>query len=460
MKRSILLTAVVPLLCAACYPTRIVTVSPDTGDLHTYSTTVTVPRTHTSTTTTRVVAADNDISLCLDLQAVGAAFAQSSTVEEFEKLLNDSSYMLSNLDLNHDGYVDYLRVVESVEGYNHVFIIQAVVGDNLYQDVATVIAEVPSTTQARVQIVGSSYIYGPDYIVEPVFIATPLIFAHLVVHAYRPWISPWYWNHFPPHYRHPAPIFIGHYHAYVNTYMVHHHFCHEVVYVSTCHYSDYGRVCRAYQRNDYGQRYPERSFTVRNANTPIRTASGAPASEMGGRTTVRNARDLQINREVSGVTRTNSGSSRSAVTSAGSGTTVRRGSSGNTATAAPAQSSTGQTSARSSSSGQGTVRRSSQTAGSPQGQTTVRSRVSNSGTANTRISTVSPSGSKSSTTRSSGATRSSGTARSTSSSQATTRSSVSGGAASSRSASSSARSSSPSGGRGASSSPSSSRTRR
>lgn len=37
-------------------------------------------------------------------------------MEEFEYLLNDASYMLSNLDLNGDGYVDYLRVMETIKG--------------------------------------------------------------------------------------------------------------------------------------------------------------------------------------------------------------------------------------------------------------------------------------------------------------------------------------------------------
>lgn len=36
--------------------------------------------------------------------------------------------MISNLDLNQDGYVDYLRVVETVEGNTHVFVIEAVLG--------------------------------------------------------------------------------------------------------------------------------------------------------------------------------------------------------------------------------------------------------------------------------------------------------------------------------------------
>ncbi|MCQ2158913.1 MAG: hypothetical protein MJY43_03705 [Bacteroidales bacterium] len=293
MKRCIIL-AFLPLFFTGCGLTRIVTVAPDHYSPSTYSTVVTVPRTRTVTTTTRVVPASSDISLCLDLQAVGAAFAQSSTVQEFENLLNNSSYMLSNLDLNGDGYVDYLRVMETVRGYAHVFLIQAVLAPNVYQDVATVVAEVNGYVNTHVQIIGSSYIYGPNYIVQPVFVVTPAIYAHLMRPSYSPWRSPWYWNHYPSCYRRPAPIYYSHYHAYVDTFMRNHRYCHEVSYAKSCHYPDYVRVCSSDQRNDYGQQHPEQAFTVRNAEiatsprTPSSSVRSATSSTVNARTTLDN----------------------------------------------------------------------------------------------------------------------------------------------------------------------------
>ena len=377
MKRILFFLAFVPLL-AGCGMTRIVTVSPDYGNRLAYTTTVTVPQTRTATTTTRVYAADNDISLYLDLQAVAAAFAQSSTIEEFENLLNDSSFMLSNLDLNNDGYVDYLRVLETVEGNAHVFVIQAVLSNNIYQDVATVVAEVSSVSHACVQVIGSSFIYGPNYIIQPVYVVTPPIFAYLFRPAYRPWRSPWYWGHFPPHYRRPAPVYLGHYQAYINTYMHNHVYCREVHYASACHYPDYVRVSRDIQRNDYGQQHPERSFTVRVANAPV---SGTAAD--GSRTSmIVNARDIREMQNSSSVRTTSSTQTRSAT-----GSTAR--------TAATAVTRSGQ------SSGTATTSRSSQSSGSSasRGQTTVRSSVKSSGSSSTRISTVSPSGATSTVKR-------------------------------------------------------------
>lgn len=293
------MAVLLPFLLCSCM-TRIVTVSPDavgTGIYNngaygnrTYSTTVTVPKKHT-VTTTRVTAVNEDISLYLDLQAVAAAFAQSANIDEFERLLNNASYMLSNLDLNRDGYIDYLRVLETVEGRAHVFLIQAVLAANIFQDVATVVAEVAGTSSAYVQIIGSSYIYGPNFIVQPVYIVTPPIFAHLCRPAYQPWRSPWYWGHFPSYYKRPAPIFLNHYQAYVHTFMTNHVYCHEVTYLDKCHYPDYDRVSRPIQRNDYGQQHPEQSFTQRfadqEARTSINTGTGNASSAR-----VVNARDV------------------------------------------------------------------------------------------------------------------------------------------------------------------------
>lgn len=60
--------------------------------------------------TATVVAQNYDISDNLDLQAVASIFGESNDLEDFERRLNDPSLQISNLDLNRDNYVDYLRV--------------------------------------------------------------------------------------------------------------------------------------------------------------------------------------------------------------------------------------------------------------------------------------------------------------------------------------------------------------
>lgn len=407
MKIRLTSIALVTVFCTACFPTRIVTVSEPVRSTPTYSTVVTMPKTHVTTTTTQVYATEPDISLYLDLQAVAAIFAQSSTVREFESLLNNSSYIISNLDLNRDGYVDYLRVVSAMQGYNHVFVIQAVLAPNVYQDVATVVAEVPSYGNYYVEVIGSSYIYGPNYVIRPVYYTRPYIFNHICRHDYSPWKSPWYWNHYPSYYKHPAPVHVNHYHAYVNTFMKNHKYCHEVHYYNTCHYRDYHRLCTTICRNDYGKQYPERSFTVRNANLPVNN-SAVQRAENATRTQA-NAYDVRMAYDATKTTTTSAtrgsstGSSSSATrgTSASSGTSATRGTSGSTSA----------TRGTSGTSGSSATRGSASTSGSSatRGSSTSGSSTSR-GSASTSTSSGRNTGSATSTTRStsgSSATRSS-----------------------------------------------------
>ena len=371
MKTRVSILAAVALLLTGCFPASIVTVSPYNDYQRSYTTTVTVPRTRTVTTTTRVTPAIEDLSLYLDLQAVGSAFAQSRNIEEFESLLNNSSYIISNLDLNGDGYVDYLRVVEAVEGHNHVFIIQAVLAENVFQDIATIVVEAPASQQWHVQIIGAPFIYGPNYILDPFFVVRPPIFNHFYNFAYdyRIWHSPWYWGHFPPYYKHPAPLLLGHYQAYVRTFMSNHRYCQRFDYPKERRYKELDRVAHDYMRNDYGQQHPERSFTKRTAEIP--------AAANGSRVT--NARDIQSR--------------------ASSGTTSRSATSSRSATTSSRSASSGSTPSRST----GSV------------SSTTRSNVRSSGSTNTRITTQSASGSTSTVNRNSGTTSRSGNSTSRSS---------------------------------------------
>lgn len=268
MKKHVFSVIALSLLLCSCYPAQIVTVTPYNDYQKSYYTTVTNPYSNMVTTTTRVFPAMEDLSLYLDLQAVGAAFAQSSSIQEFESLLNNSSYIISDLDLNCDGYVDYLRVVETVENFTHVLVIQAVLAPDIYQDIATVIVEAPSSQSWYVQIVGAPFIYGPNYILRPLFAARPPIFNHFYKPMYKPWRSPWHWGYFPSYYRHPAPLQLGHYQAYVDTYVNNHRYCSRYEFAKEPHFKDYLRVCAPDQRNDYGKQHPERSFTVRTAEIP------------------------------------------------------------------------------------------------------------------------------------------------------------------------------------------------
>jgi cystathionine beta-lyase family protein involved in aluminum resistance len=126
---------------------------------------------------TTVNATSSEISDNLDLRAIASIFGDAKNLEDFERQLNDPKIQISNLDLNDDNQVDYLRVIESVEGNTHLIIVQSVLGRDTYQDVATIEVEKDRNNQVQVQVVGDVYMYGQNYIYEPIYVATPIIYS-------------------------------------------------------------------------------------------------------------------------------------------------------------------------------------------------------------------------------------------------------------------------------------------
>jgi hypothetical protein len=209
---------------------------------------------------TTIEAANSDISDNLDLEAVATLFADAESIEDFETKLNDPESRYSNLDLNEDGYVDYLRVLEKKKGNAHSITIQAVVGKDLYQDVATIDVEKDEQGKTRVQVVGDVYMYGPNYIIEPVYVHTPVIFTWFWGPRWTVWYSPWYYGYYPRHwsYWNPYPynVYYGHVRSHVH---VHH----------TFHYVPYRRstTCRSLSkevyRGDLAKDKPAMAFNAR-----------------------------------------------------------------------------------------------------------------------------------------------------------------------------------------------------
>ena len=74
----------------------------------------------------------------LDLSAVLEIFKESESPEDFEKKLNTESSNVNNLDLDGDGEVDYIRVVDSGDSTAHVLTLQVPVNESESQDVATI----------------------------------------------------------------------------------------------------------------------------------------------------------------------------------------------------------------------------------------------------------------------------------------------------------------------------------
>ncbi len=211
------------------------------------------------TTTTR--ATSYDISDNLDLEAVASIFGDSENLEDFERRLNDPKIRISNLDLNQDGYTDYLRVLENSSDRNSIVIIQAVLDQDVFQDVATIEIEKSSNYNHRIQIVGDSYIYGSNYIIEPVFVHRPLIFSFFWGPVYRPWHSPYYYNYYPEWYSYYRPYTPIKYHKHINVQINRNN---SYYYINERNFYFSGDNYSQIHRNDYATRYPDRAFSNRH----------------------------------------------------------------------------------------------------------------------------------------------------------------------------------------------------
>lgn len=150
-----------------------------------------------------VIAPTTEIANDLDLEAVGELFREADNLEAFERVLNDPDVGINNLDLNGDGYVDYIRVVEDVIDYTHLIILQVPLGENEFQDVATIEVERTDEDEYNMQIRGNEYIYGPDYYVAParVHIHTWPIIVLMYRASYRPYRSVFYFGYYPAWWR-------------------------------------------------------------------------------------------------------------------------------------------------------------------------------------------------------------------------------------------------------------------
>ena len=216
---------------------------------------------------TTINASNSEISDNLDLKAVASIFGESKNLEDFERRLNDPKLKISNLDLNYDNQVDYLRVIESIEGRTHLIIIQAILEKDVFQDVATIEVEKDDNNRMQVQVVGDVYMYGNNYIYEPVYVRTPIIFTYLWVSNYRPYYSSWNWGFYPSfyYYWHPFPIYK--YRKNVRSCI---NYNHRYNYVNVRRSAVAINLHRNLRANSYEVRNPERSFGRRNSSVSNR----------------------------------------------------------------------------------------------------------------------------------------------------------------------------------------------
>lgn len=212
---------------------------------------------------TTINASNSEISDNLDLKAVASIFGDCENLEDFERRLNDPKLKISNLDLNYDNQVDYLRVIESIEGRTHLIIIQAILEKDIFQDVATIEVEKDINNRMQVQVVGDVFMYGNNYIYEPVYVRTPIIFTYFWESNYRPYYSSWNWGFYPSFYYNWHPFSVYKYRKNVRSCI---NYNHRYNYVNVRRSAVAINLHRNLRANSYEVRNPNRSFERRNSS--------------------------------------------------------------------------------------------------------------------------------------------------------------------------------------------------
>jgi hypothetical protein len=147
----------------------------------------------------------------LDLVAFAGLFKDSEDLQAFEKAVNSSEVGVNNLDLDENGEVDFIRVVEEVADDTHMVVLQAVLDKDEVQDVATIEVEKTGNTQYNLQLHGDESLYGPDYYVQPsdIYIYRWPIINTIYRPLYRPYRSAFYFGSYPRWYQPFRPVSIN-----------------------------------------------------------------------------------------------------------------------------------------------------------------------------------------------------------------------------------------------------------
>lgn len=422
MKKLALLSLSAVML-SSCLVTRIRTVAPTVETVvpaqTVYSTTVTSPAPKTTTVTTvKVTNYSSDPCFYLDLNAVAAAFAESRSVSEFEMLLNSSRYMINNLDLNRDGFIDYLRVIETRSGYYNACLIQACLAPGVFQDVATLVAE-HRPDVLFVEVIGDAYLYGRNYIVRPVFVKRPPMWDVYGRPNYAPWSSPYYYGNYPSYYTQPQPVYLNHYQAYVTTYMSNHPYCHHCDYPNSPYYNGYSQMTQPYNRRDYQTQYPDQSFerrtrTIQANNPTVQVNNAGQLRRVISSNEEKSTSSSATTRQSSTTTSGSTGTSTRQSSTTTSGTSTRQSSTSTTGTSTRQTGTTTTRQAESKTSSTSSTKSATRTP-----VTTVDTKVKKSGTTSTTIRKTDSTGRTTTVKRESTSTRSAGTTSTRTSSSAT-----------------------------------------
>ena len=180
----------------------------------------------------------------LNLYATMKLFQESETLESFERNLNDENSRINNLDLNGDNQVDYIMVIDYVDGDVHSIVLRAALNKDETQDVAVFTVQRLRDGSVQVQLVGDEALYGRNYIIEPIYaengetpnpgyignsgnnsnvavvrtttyeVAAWPVVRFIYLPTYVSWHSSWYWDYYPSYWNPWRPFYWHTYYGY------------------------------------------------------------------------------------------------------------------------------------------------------------------------------------------------------------------------------------------------------
>ncbi len=262
-------------------------------------------------------------------------FKKSASPEEFERMLNDPDARVNNLDLNGDGYIDYIRVIDMYEGNVHAFVLQAAISEIESQDIAVITMEKLADGRAILQITGDADIYGVETIIEPTTevrtyagVNTSRVVVNvwswpLVRYIYGPyygvWVSPWGWSYRPYWWSPWRPVVYYDYYTFWRPYRWHYSVCftQRVIYAHRMYWPYRTTSVIAHNRhhhriNEYRSTYIDREgnyqpresrYSSRRANAVRYNSDGRIISDSNERTSSRSSSSSSINQSRSSVRR-------------------------------------------------------------------------------------------------------------------------------------------------------------
>lgn len=94
-------------------------------------------------------------------------FKSASSLEAFEKSLNEENNQVNNLDLDGDGQTDYINVEDIKENDAHMIVLSTYLNATEKQDIALIAIEKTGDGNAVLQIEGDEDLFPKNSIVEP-----------------------------------------------------------------------------------------------------------------------------------------------------------------------------------------------------------------------------------------------------------------------------------------------------